>query len=156
MKFFASPDRRDPEFNSFLNDACLSLSDWFATTTQREPSPSLSELPDIFPAIDGLSSDELLKDLQLMMAGSYQPSHPGSLAHLDPPPLTASIVGELISAGLNNNMLAEELSPSITRLERGLCKWFADQLRMPKTSGGVAVSGGSLANLMALLVARSR
>ncbi len=156
MEFFASPDRTDPKFNSFLGDACLQLSDWFATTTQRDPSPRSPQLPDISPVEEGLSSQELLDDLQLLMEGSYRPSHPGALAHLDPPPLTASIVAELISAGLNNNLLAEELSPSITRLERGLCKWFAEELLMPETSGGLAVSGGSLSNLMALLVARSK
>ncbi len=156
MEFFAPPDRSDPRFKSFLSEACLNLSDWFSTTNQRPPSPSFPKLPEIPPHIDGLSARELLDDLQLLMAGSYQPSHPGALAHLDPPPLTASIVAEMISAGLNNNLLAEELSPSITKLERGLCKWFAEQLLMPETSGGVAVSGGSITNLMALLVARSK
>ena len=42
------------------------------------------------------------------------------MAHLDPPPLTASVVADLICAGLNNNLLAEELSPSLSRLERSL------------------------------------
>ncbi len=155
MEFFASPDQTDHEFISFLTKAGINLSDWFATTTKRGPSPSSFDLPDIAPSRNGLSQNQLLDELKVLMAGSYQPSHPGALAHLDPPPLTASIVGELISAGLNNNLLAEELSPSITKLERGICNWFVNQLSMPETSGGVAVSGGSLSNLMALLVARS-
>ncbi len=156
LEFFASPDRNDPKLKSFLDDACSNLCDWFATTKVRGPLPSFSELPEVPPSLEGASAAELLDDLQLLMAGSYQPSHPGSLAHLDPPPLTASIVGELISAGLNNNLLAEELSPSITKLERSLCKWMACKIGMPESAGGVATSGGSLANLMALLVARSR
>ncbi len=154
MEFFASPDQPDPKFKSFLSDACDMLTTWFATTKQRQPSPPKSDLPDIAPDVEGLSSKKLLDDLYLLMLSSYQPSHPGSLAHLDPPPLTASIVGDMISAGLNNNLLAEELSPSITRLERDLCKWVANKLSMPSTSGGLAVSGGSISNLMALLVAR--
>ena len=60
------------------------------------------------------------------MEGAYNPNHPGALAHLDPPPLSASIVADLICAGLNNNLLAEELSPSLSRLERGLCAWMAE------------------------------
>jgi len=89
------------------------------------------------------------------MNGSYRPCHPGSLAHLDPPPLSASIVGELICAGLNNNLLAEELSPSLSSLERNLCKWFCEKLGFGDLSGGVAASGGSLSNLMALVMARN-
>ncbi|WP_269622853.1 pyridoxal phosphate-dependent decarboxylase family protein [Prochlorococcus marinus] len=156
MEFFASPYLTDQKIKSFLEESCTRLCDWFATTDQREISPRFSELPEIDPFDEGLAPNELLDDLQLIMNGSYQPSHPGALAHLDPPPLVGSIVGDLISAGLNNNLLAEELSPSLTKLERSLCRWFAGKLGLPKSAGGVSASGGSLANLMALLVARSQ
>jgi len=96
-----------------------------------------------------------LKEIQLLMNGAYRPSHPRALAHLDPPPLSASIVGELICAGLNNNLLAQELSPSLSTLERMLCKWFCEKLGLGNLSGGVAASGGSLSNLMALVMARN-
>lgn len=88
------------------------------------------------------------------MDGAYQPSHPGALAHLDPPANTASIAAELICAGLNNNLLAEELSPSLSQLERQLCGWFASCLELPSGAGGVAASGGTLSNLTALVTAR--
>ncbi len=155
MDFFASPDHSDPKFQSFLEDACSILSNWICTTNQKSPLPLNFDLPDVEPCPDGLAPEKLLDDLKVLMSGSYHSSHPGALAHLDPPPLTASIVGELISAGLNNNLLAEELSPSITKLERSLCRWISEKIGMPFTSGGVTTSGGSLANLMALLVARS-
>ncbi len=151
---FASPDHLDLELQSFLEEACSRLCVWLAKAGQSGPLPSLSVMPEVAPALEGLSKESLLDDLQLVMEGAYQPSHPGSLAHLDPPPLTASIVADLICAGLNNNLLAEELSPSLSRLERLLCKWFAERLGMPTQSGGVAASGGTLSNLMALVVAR--
>ena len=97
----------------------------------------------------------LLDDLQTVMDGAFQPSHPGSLAHLDPPPLTASIAADLICAGLNNNLLAEELSPGLSNLEQQLCAWFCSRLGLPGQSGGVLASGGTLSNLMGLVVARS-
>ncbi len=151
---FASPDYLDPQLQKVLEDACSLLCQWFAKAGQTGPLPLVTGLPEISPRMEGLSGEALMADIQLLMDGSYQPSHPGALAHLDPPPLTASIVGDLISAGLNNNLLAEELSPSLSRLERKLCKWFAEQLGMPLGSGGVAASGGTLSNLMALVVAR--
>jgi len=113
-------------------------------------------MPVIEPEGVGLSPDRLLADLQMVMEGAYNPSHPGALAHLDPPPLVAGLAAELICAGLNNNLLAEELSPSLSRLERGLCGWLAGQIGMPAGSGGVAASGGTISNLMALVVARQR
>ena len=127
----------------------------FAETGSQSPMPESFELPEVYPAKEGVSNNVLLSELKLLMNGSYRPSHPGSLAHLDPPPLSASIVGDLICAGLNNNLLAEELSPSLSSLERNLCKWFCKRLGFGDLSGGVAASGGSLSNLMALVMARN-
>ena len=63
-------------------------------------------------------------------------------------------MGDLIAAGLNNNLLAYELSPSITLLEESLCKWFAKKIGFNDSSGGIAASGGTLSNLNALIAAR--
>ncbi len=112
-------------------------------------------LPDVAPGAEGASVESLLSDLQQVMDGAYQPSHPGALAHLDPPPLTASIAAELVCAGLNNNLLAEELSPGLTGLEHDLCRWFCHKIGLPEGSGGVLASGGTLSNLMALVTARA-
>ncbi|WP_320676641.1 pyridoxal phosphate-dependent decarboxylase family protein [Prochlorococcus sp. MIT 1300] len=155
LAYFASPEKFDPELQRFLEDASSKLCTWLGEATRRGPLPALSDLPDVAPKKSGLSWDLLLDDFQQIMDGAYQPSHPGAIAHLDPPPLTASIVADLICAGLNNNLLAEELSPGLTKLEREVCRWFADQLGLPPSAGGVAASGGTLSNLMALVLARN-
>ena len=80
------------------------------------------------------------------MAGAFRPNHPGALAHLDPPPLAISVVADLVASGLNNNLLAEELSPSLTRLERQLCRWLADRIglaRMPAVCQPVAAASAT-------------
>lgn len=141
--------------HSFLGEASSNLCEWLADSVSQGPIPDSFDLPKVFPEKKGVSNTVLLKDIQLLMNGSFRPSHPGALAHLDPPPLSASIVGELICAGLNNNLLAEELSPSLSSLERKLCKWFCQKLELGNLSGGVAASGGSLSNLMALVMARN-
>ena len=155
MDPFASPQKLDKELRSLLAQASSNLCDWFAESASQGPMPDSFELPEVFPAKEGVSNEVLLSELKLLMDGSYRPSHPGSLAHLDPPPLSASLAGELICAGLNNNLLADELSPSLSSLERNLCKWFCQKLGLGDLSGGVAASGGSLSNLMALVMARN-
>ena len=151
---FASPHNLDKELLSFLREASSNLCDWFAKSGSIGPLPGEIKLPEVIPKKDGITNSELLSDLILLMDGAYRPSHPGALAHLDPPPLSASIIGELICAGLNNNLLAEELSPSLSSLERQLCEWFCRKLDLGSQSGGVAASGGTLSNLMALVMAR--
>ncbi|MFM7086145.1 MAG: pyridoxal phosphate-dependent decarboxylase family protein [Cyanobium sp.] len=151
---FAAPSGLDPQLESFLHRASTLLCDWLGRTETRAPLPALSVLAPPEPEAQGLGPERLLADLQLVMEGSFHPGHPGALAHLDPPALTASIAADLICAGLNNNLLAEELSPSLSRLEKGLCSWFARSLGLGEGSGGVAASGGSLSNLIALVTAR--
>lgn len=153
---FASPETLDPQLQRFLEDASAQLCQWLGTASQRSPLPALRLLPEAVPESQGLGAARLLDDLQQVMDGAYQPNHPGALAHLDPPPNTASIAAELICAGLNNNLLAEELSPSLSQLERQLCGWFASRFDLPEGAGGVLASGGSLSNLTALVSARHR
>ncbi|MFY8149685.1 MAG: pyridoxal phosphate-dependent decarboxylase family protein [Prochlorococcaceae cyanobacterium] len=153
---FADPGQADPALEAFLHRAASQLTRWVGSSLERSPLPGLSVLPEVAPGAEGLPAEALLADLQLVMDGAYNPHHPGALAHLDPPPLAASIVGDLICAGLNNNLLAEELSPSLSRLERSLCGWLAEAIGLPAGSGGVPASGGSLSNLMALVLARHR
>ena len=155
MDPFASPNNFDRQLHSLLGEASSNLCDWIADAGSQAPIPDSFELPEVPPAKEGASNKVLLRELQLLMNGAYRPSHPRALAHLDPPPLSASIVGELICAGLNNNLLAEELSPSLSSLERELTKWFCEKLGLGDFSGGVAASGGSLSNLMALVMARN-
>jgi L-2,4-diaminobutyrate decarboxylase len=156
LPHFADPSAPDPALEAFLHQAATQLCRWFGSAAAASPLPALSVIPDVAPEAAGIGAERLLADLQLVMEGAYNPNHPGALAHLDPPPLVASVVGDLICAGLNNNLLAEELSPSLTRLERSLGGWLATSLGMPPGAGGVAASGGSLSNLMALVTARHR
>ena len=153
---FASSQQKTSDLEALLLGGCELLKAWLTQAAEGSPLPPLSILPQIEPQQTGMDSESLLADLRVVMEGAYNPSHPGALAHLDPPPLTASIVAELICAGLNNNLLAEELSPSLSHLERNFCQWFAQQLGLPLGSGGVAASGGSLSNLMALVTARNQ
>ena len=134
---FPDPTALDPALGAFLSQATEQLGRWWATASDRPPLPALSVLPEVAPQTRGLESAALLADLQLVMDGAYNPCHPGALAHLDPPPLTASVVADLVAAGLNNNLLAEELSPSLSRLERALCSWMAQTLGLGEGAGGV-------------------
>lgn len=154
LPLFAPPDGLDPRLEAFLQQASSLLCNWLGQTRSRGPLPALSVLPSIEPERTGLGGERLLADLQQVMEGAFHPGHPGALAHLDPPALTASIAADLICAGLNNNLLAEELAPSLSHLERGLCGWLATALGLGVNAGGVAASGGSLSNLMALVTAR--
>ncbi len=154
LPLFPSPQGLDPGLQDFLEQASQLLCQWLGDSHLHGPRPGLSLQPSAEPSQGGREAAALLTDLQQLMAGGFRPNHPGALAHLDPPPLSVSIAADLIAAGMNNNLLAEELSPSLSRLERGLCAWLAQALGLGPKASGVPASGGSLSNLMALVCAR--
>jgi glutamate/tyrosine decarboxylase-like PLP-dependent enzyme len=151
---FPDPYQADPALESLLREAATLITAWLGGAAAAHPLPGLGLSPPVAPEAQGLGAGQLLDDARRLMEGAYNPNHPGAIAHLDPPPLAASVLGDLLAAGLNNNLLAEELSPSLSRLERSLCRWLAERIGLPAGSGGVPASGGTLSNLMALVVAR--
>ena len=140
---------------ALINKASHVLCKWFSDTEKNGPLPVDANFKIYPPDEYGNSADVLLSEIESLIYSSFNPVHPGSLAHLDPPPLIISILGDLIAAGLNNNLLANELSPSISLLEETICKWFTNKLCLPKSAGGIAASGGTLSNLNALVAARN-
>ncbi len=140
---------------TLLNRASQTLCDWFSKADKNGPLPFDENFKCIMPTENGNSEEDLFSEIESLLINSFNPVHPGSLAHLDPPPLIFSILGDLIAAGLNNNLLAYELSPSVTLLEESLCKWFAKKIGFNDLSGGIAASGGTLSNLNALIAARN-
>jgi len=138
-----------------LNRTSEIICKWFSDAEKLGPLPIDINFECSAPEEYGKSTDVLFSEIQSLINSSFNPVHPGSLAHLDPPPLIISILGDLIAAGLNNNLLAHELSPSISLLEESICKWFAKKLGFSDLAGGVAASGGTLSNLNALVAARN-
>tara|TARA_Y100001970_G_scaffold288149_1_gene414624 strand:- start:2098 stop:3486 length:1389 start_codon:yes stop_codon:yes gene_type:complete len=154
LDFFPSASGDNNKLLFALNETSKILCKWFSASDQLGPFPTESNFKFSPPEEKSAEFEYLFKEINNLVQSSFNPSNPGSLAHLDPPPLTFSIIGDLIAAGLNNNLLANELSPSISLLEKEMCEWFATKLGFKKESGGIAASGGTLNNLNALVSAR--
>ena len=152
--YFPSCLGENDKLISLINRATQVLCNWFSNAEKYGPLPFDENFKCIMPEVQGESTEVLFSEIEYLLSSSFNPVHPGSLAHLDPPPLIFSILGDLIAAGLNNNLLAYELSPSITLLEESICKWFAMKIGFDDSSGGIAASGGTLSNLNALIAAR--
>ena len=154
IDYFPSPNGDNKELLKLLNHTSEIICDWFSHSEELSPLPQNIKKIITEPDKCGCEIKILLEDINSLISSSFNPSHPGSLAHLDPPPLAISIVGDLVAGSLNNNLLAEELSPCISLIENNLCKWFATELGFGDSSGGIAASGGTLNNLNALVCAR--
>ena len=152
--YFPSINGNNEELLDLLRKTSKLLCKWYSDTNKLSPLPLSNKFKVTYPQKIGSEATKLLDEIEELIYTSFCPSHPGSLANLDPPPLTISIIGDLIASGLNNNLLAEELSPSISTLENDICKWFSEKIGFNQGSGGIAASGGTLNNLNALVTAK--
>ncbi len=87
---------------------------------------------------------------------SMYPGHPRFMAYVSGSGTVPGAVADLLAAGLNMNAGGWLLSPSASEIERHLTGTFARWFGMPAPAGGILVSGGAMANFVALKVARDR
>ncbi|MBM4425303.1 MAG: aminotransferase class V-fold PLP-dependent enzyme [Chloroflexi bacterium] len=126
------------------------------TARERPPLPRGVQFPRAVGIPESpLEEDEILNQLRAMLASSMNAAHPGFIGHMDSTPAAISVLGEMVSAAVNNNMLSLEMSPLFSRLESQLLREFAKLFGLGERAGGVMLSGGTLANLQALAVARN-
>ena len=80
--------------------------------------------------------------------------HPRSLSYFTPPPLTMSIVGELLTQFTNQGVDVWHAGPIAAFVEEEVGRWLCDLVGYGPDSFGILTSGGVMANLMAMTIAR--
>ena len=102
-----------------------------------------------------LPTPELIAYLRaLVFENSTLTGHPGFMAYVSGAGTVPGAAADLIAAAINQNVGGWRLSPGATEIELHLMRWFASRLRLPDTAGGFITSGGAMAALFALAVAR--
>jgi len=106
--------------------------------------------------IDDRGGADAMANVRLLMENAIQLHHPAYMGHQVCPPFPSAVIADLVISTLNQSTAVFEMSPIGTVIEQDVVRWLADRIGYPSTSLGTAVSGGSAANLTALLAARAR
>ncbi len=80
--------------------------------------------------------------------------HPRAYAYFTPIPLWSSIMGEVFSQVVHQGVDVWHCSPSATLVEEEVVRWLCDLVGYDEAAFGLFTSGGVMANIMALNVAR--
>jgi glutamate/tyrosine decarboxylase-like PLP-dependent enzyme len=80
--------------------------------------------------------------------------HAGNLAYIPIGGLYLSALADYLAAITSHYVTAFYSAPGATRMERMLLRWLADVIGYPESSAGDFTSGGSIANLEAIVTAR--
>lgn len=81
--------------------------------------------------------------------------HPRYMGHQVTPPLPITAIASMLSGLLNNGMAVYEMGLVSNPLERILSELLAKRIGFDNNASGLLTSGGTLANLTALLAARA-
>jgi len=84
----------------------------------------------------------------------YNAQHPGSYSYFTPPPLPMSIAGEVLAQWVNQGVDVWHAGPVAAFVEEEVVRWLRDLVGFGEGSWGVLASGGVMANIMGLTVAR--
>ncbi len=100
--------------------------------------------------------DEELREHLRRIAFEYSTytGHPGFMAYITGAGTPPGAVADLVAAALNQNAGGWRLAPAATEIELHLTRWFAGQFGLPEGAGGLVVSGGAIATLIGLKLAR--
>ncbi len=105
----------------------------------------------------GQDFETLLQTLTSRVFPHHTPEpHPGFLAYVQSCPTFPAVLGDWLATGYNFFGGAWAVASGPAMLEVTVLEWFREWIGMPPGSSGLLTSGGSTANLMAIVAARHR
>ena len=123
--------------------------------TRRADRPTLEERLRKPPPKEGSDPAEVLEELQRdVFASMMHVDHPRFFAFIPGPSNFVSVMADALAAGFNvfSGTWLEGSGP--TEVELVTIDWLRQLCGLPDTTSGLFVSGGSMANLTALAIAR--
>lgn len=112
--------------------------DLFRQTLPQEPS-DLATVHEIF-----------MRDILPFAVGN---AHPGFMGWVHGGGTPVGMLAEMLAAGLNANLGGRDQMP--VEVERQVVQWVRELFGFPDAASGIFVAGTSMANLIAVLVART-
>src|SRR5438876_6404372 len=101
--------------------------------------------------------DKLIEDCRTIMYGSRHNGHPRFFAYVASPANPAGMFADLIASALNPSVTSWRSAPAPAEVERLVVRWLGSLITYGEDAHGLLTSGGSMANLLAILIAqRSR
>ncbi|MGH9904288.1 MAG: pyridoxal phosphate-dependent decarboxylase family protein [Pyrinomonadaceae bacterium] len=118
----------------------------FGGSTTKKISARLS--------LEGEPLKKLIADSQSIINDSRHNGHPRFFGYVASPATPAGAFADLIASALNPNVVAWRSAPAATEVERIVVRWLGSLIGYGEAAHGLLTSGGSMANMIALLMAQ--
>jgi len=121
-----------------------------------EPGDIKKMIPAVPPA-RGEAMEGIFRDFEkILLPGMTHWQHPGWFGYFPANNSPASVLGELLTAGLGAQCMVWQTSPAAAELEEVVLDWLRQMIGLPAGFSGVIQDTASTATLCALLSARER
>ena len=149
---------------SAFRSSGLQILDWVArylagdgeypVLSRLAPGEIRNALPVAAPE-HGAPMEEILRDFQrILVPGLTHWNHPRFFAYFSSSGSAPGVLGEFLTAALNQQAMLWRTSPVATELEAVVLGWLRQSVGLPESFEGVLYDGGSASNLHALIAAR--
>src|SRR5215212_2650854 len=105
---------------------------------------------------DGVPLEKLIAECRSVMDLSRHNGHPRFFGYVASPSTPIGAYADLIASALNANITCWRSGPAGTEIERMVVRWLGALIGYDRAAKGLLTSGGSMANMIALLIAHRR
>ena len=146
------------EIDSLSSQVTRLVTEYFAEVSdlpvfpQTSGGPTIAHLESRLP-VAGEPLEKLLADCREIIKGIRHNGHPRQFGYVASPATPAGAFADLIASALNVNVTAWRSAPAATELERMVVRWLGSMIGYSEEAHGLLTSGGSMANLIAMLIA---
>jgi aromatic-L-amino-acid decarboxylase len=150
-----------PEQMREMGEAALAYAIDFLERRPGAPASDLGDAAEVArayresPPEAGGEFKELLDLVEVAALKSYDNSGPGFLAYIPGGGLFASSLADLLATTTDRFVNLAMASPVTAQIEANVVRWLCTLFGFPEGARGVLTSGGSMANLSAVVTARS-
>lgn len=157
----SSLDVDQQALDAIATQATKLVADYFNTISER-PVRAENYFGKTTAAIDGelplegVPLEKLLDECRTIFDLSRHNGHPRFFGYVASPSTPIGAYGDLITGALNANITCWRSGPAGTELEQLVVRWLGALIDYDREARGLLTSGGSMANMIALMVASRR
>src|SRR5919108_3736519 len=157
----SSLDVSNDVFNEISSQATRLVFDYLTTISERPVraenyAGKTTNSIDAELSTEGVPLDKLIDECRTILDLSRHNGHPRFFGYVASPSTPIGTYADLITGALNANITCWRSGPAGTELEQLVVRWLGSLINYGREANGLLTSGGSMANMIALLIASRR
>lgn len=154
----SSLDVSEEDLQEISSQATRLVFEYLTTISERQVraenyAGKTTDAIDVELSAAGVPLDKLMAECRTILDLSRHNGHPRFFGYVASPSTPIGAYADLIASALNANITCWRSGPAGTEVERMVVRWLGSLINYDQNANGLLTSGGSMANMIALLIA---